>query len=63
MSVESSYYTWVDQRNTLGLGANVPIATGNLFDGVHALVEGKFVTLRIPYPLGLLRQGTRRPHR
>src|SRR5690606_3775029 len=44
-SVESSYYTWVDQHNTLGLGPNVPIATGNLFDGVHALVDGKFVTL------------------
>ena len=51
-SVESSYYTWVDQHNTLGLGANVPIATGNLFDGVHALVDGSFVTLRVPYPLG-----------
>jgi hypothetical protein len=57
MSVESSYYTWVDQHNTLGLGANVPIATGNLFDGVHALVGGKFVTLRIPYPLGFYAKG------
>jgi hypothetical protein len=57
MSVESSYYTWVDQRDTLGLGANVPIATGNLFDGVHALVDGKFVTLRIPYPLGFYAKG------
>jgi hypothetical protein len=57
MSVESSYYTWVDQQDTLGLGANVPIATGNLFDGVHALVDGKFVTLRIPYPLGFYAKG------
>ena len=57
MSVESSYYTWVDQHDTLGLGANVPIATGNLFDGVHALVQGKFVTLRIPYPLGFYAKG------
>ena len=56
-SVESSYYTWVDQHDTLGLGANVPIATGNLFDGVHALVDGKFVTLRIPYPLGFYAKG------
>jgi hypothetical protein len=56
-SVESSYYTWVDQHNTLGLGANVPIATGNLYDGVHAFVDGKFVTLRIPYPLGLFSKG------
>jgi len=57
MSVESSYYTWVDQHDTSGLGANVPIATGNLFDGVHALVGGKFVTLRIPYPLGFYAKG------
>jgi hypothetical protein len=56
-SVESSYYTWVDQHDTLGLGPNVPIATGNLFDGVHALVDGKFVTLRIPYPLGFYSKG------
>ena len=56
-SVESSYYTWVDQHDTLGLGANVPIATGNLFDGVHALVAGNFVTLRIPYPLGFYAKG------
>jgi hypothetical protein len=56
-SVESSYYTWVDQHNTLGLGANVPIATGNLFDGVHALVKDEFVTLRIPYPLGFYMKG------
>ncbi len=56
-SVESSYYTWVDQHDTLGLGANVPIATGNLFDGVHALVGGRFVTLRIPYPLGFYAKG------
>jgi hypothetical protein len=56
-SVESSYYTWVDQWNTSGLGEDVPIATGNLFDGVHALVNGKFVTLRIPYPLGFYSKG------
>ncbi|MCZ6616583.1 MAG: carboxypeptidase-like regulatory domain-containing protein [Gammaproteobacteria bacterium] len=56
-SVESSYYTWVDQHNTLGLGANVPIVTGNLFDGVHALVDGGFITLRIPYPMGFYTKG------
>lgn len=56
-SVESSYYTWVDQHDTLGLGDDVPIATGNLFDGVHALVDGKFVTLRVPYPLGFYAKG------
>jgi hypothetical protein len=56
-SVESSYYTWVDQRNASGLGANTPISTGNLFDGVHALVANEFVTLRIPYPLGFFSKG------
>ena len=51
-SAESSYYTWVDQFDTLGLGRNVPIATGNLNDGLLALVGDKFVTLRVPYPMG-----------
>ena len=56
-SVESSYYTWVDQHNALGLGEDVPIATGNQFDGVHALVDDEFVTLRVPYPLGFYTKG------
>jgi hypothetical protein len=51
-SAESSYYTWVDQFDTFGLGKNVPIATGNLNEGLLALVDGKFVVLRVPYPLG-----------
>jgi len=51
-SAESSYYTWVDQFDTLGLGKNVPIATGNLNDGLLALVDGKFIVLRVPYPTG-----------
>jgi hypothetical protein len=57
VSVESSYYAWVDQHNTLGLGENVPMATGNLSDGIHALVNGKFLTLRVPYPLGFYTKG------
>ncbi|NKB35411.1 MAG: carboxypeptidase regulatory-like domain-containing protein [Pseudomonadales bacterium] len=56
-SVESSYYTWVDQHNSLGLGEDVPIVTGNLFDGVHALVDGEFQTLRVPYPMGFYTKG------
>jgi hypothetical protein len=51
-SVESSYYTWVDQFDTFGLGKDVPIATGNLNDALLAMVDGKFVTLRVPYPMG-----------
>ena len=33
-------------------GQYVPIATGNLNDSLLALVDGKFVNLRVPYPLG-----------
>ena len=51
-SAESSYYVWVDWFNILGLGENVPIATGNTSDAYFALVNGKFVTLRVPYPMG-----------
>jgi hypothetical protein len=51
-SAEASYYTWVDQFNTLGLGANVPINTGNESEGLLALKEGQWVVLRVPYPLG-----------
>jgi hypothetical protein len=51
-SAEASYYVWVDWYNTLGLGANVPIATGNLNDSYLAFVDGKFINLRVPYPMG-----------
>ncbi|HEU4921629.1 MAG TPA: carboxypeptidase-like regulatory domain-containing protein [Burkholderiales bacterium] len=51
-SAEASYYVWVDWFNTLGLGENVPIATGNMNEAYLALVDGKFVTLRVPYPQG-----------
>jgi hypothetical protein len=51
-SAESSYYTWVDQFDTFGLGRNVPINTGNLSEALLALKDGKFVVVRVPYPLG-----------
>jgi hypothetical protein len=56
-SAEASYYAWVDQFNTLGFGANTPIATGNTSDALFALVDGKFVTLRVPYPMGFYAKG------
>ena len=56
-SAEASYYDWVDQFDTFGLGANVPIATGNGEDALLALVNGKFVTLRVPYPIGFFAKG------
>ena len=51
-SAEASYYTWVDQFDTFGLGKNVPIATGNMNDALLALVDGRFVVLRVPYLIG-----------
>ena len=51
-SAEASYYTWVDQFDTLGLGRNVPINTGNASEALLALKDGKWVVLRVPYPLG-----------
>jgi hypothetical protein len=51
-SAEGSYYTWVDQFDTLGLGANTPIDTGNASEGLLALKDGKWVVLRVPYPTG-----------
>ena len=56
-SAEASYATWVDQHDTLGLGKDVPISTGNENDGLLALVNGKFVTLRVPYPQSFYAKG------
>jgi hypothetical protein len=56
-AVQSSYYTWVDQFDTFGLGKDVPMATGNMSDSIEALVDGKFVTLRVPYPMGFHAKG------
>jgi hypothetical protein len=56
-SAESSYYTWVDQHNTFGLGEDVPMSTGNLNDGLIAFKDGKMVVLRVPYPMGFYAKG------
>jgi hypothetical protein len=56
-SAEAPYYDWVDQFDTLGLGKNTPIATGNLSDSLFALQDGKWVTLRVPYPMGFFAKG------
>jgi hypothetical protein len=51
-SAEASYYTWVDWFDTLGLGKNVPIVMGNGNSAVFAFVDGKFVNITVPYPMG-----------
>jgi hypothetical protein len=56
-SAESSYYTWVDEKNTLGLGNDTPVSTANLEDGVVAFKDGKMVLLRLPYPMGFFAKG------
>ncbi len=56
-SADTAYYDWVDQFDTLGLGKNVPIATGSGSDSLLPVVNGKFVVMRIPYPLGFYTKG------
>jgi hypothetical protein len=51
-SANQAYYVWVDRYNTLGLGANVPIVNTNGGESLLAVVDGKLVDLRVPYPLG-----------
>jgi hypothetical protein len=51
-SANHAYYVWVDRYNTLGLGPNVPIAQTNGGESLLAVVDGKLVDLRVPYPLG-----------
>jgi hypothetical protein len=51
-SAEASYYTWVDWFDTFGLGANVPIAMGNLNSSILPLVNGRFLNIVVPYPMG-----------
>ena len=62
-TAEAPYAMWVDQQNTLGLGKNTPIATASQSDALEALVDGKWVVMRVPYPMSYLRQGHGRAHR
>ena len=56
-SAESSYYSWVDQHNTFGLGEDVPMSTANLHHGLVAFKDGKMILLTVPYPLGFYAKG------
>jgi hypothetical protein len=59
ISADFFYYNWVDRHNTLGLGADMPIATGTGSDSLLAMdpKTGQWVTLRVPYPLGFYTRG------
>jgi hypothetical protein len=56
-SADSAYYNFVDRFDMLGVGKDVPLATGNLSEGLLAVVDGKFITLRVPYPMGYYAKG------
>jgi hypothetical protein len=56
-SADSAYYNFVDRFDMLGMGKNVPLATGNESEGLLALVDGKFMTFRVPYPMGFYGKG------
>jgi hypothetical protein len=57
-SAEHAYYIWVDRDNALGLGKDIPIASTNGGESLTAIVDGKFVTLRVPYPQGFFTKNT-----
>ena len=50
-----SYNSWVDRENTFGLGKDVAIVCGTGSDSYQAFIPEtkKWVTLRVPYPMGL----------
>jgi hypothetical protein len=56
-AADSAYYDFVDRFDMLGVGKDVPIATGNLSEGLLALVDGKFMMFRVPYPMGFFSKG------
>jgi hypothetical protein len=56
-SAEAPYAMWVDQFDTLGLGKDTPIATASQSDALAALVDGKWVMLRVPYPMSYYAKG------
>jgi hypothetical protein len=56
-SAESAYYNFVDRFDLLGLGKDVPLATGNESESLLALVDGKYLTFRVPYPMGYYGKG------
>jgi hypothetical protein len=56
-SAEAAYYNWVDQHDTFGLGADVPLVNGSNSDSLLALKDGKWLVFRVPYPMGFYSKG------
>jgi hypothetical protein len=58
IAVDMHYYNFVDRFNTLGLGPNTPIANGSNSDSLLVLrPDGRWLVLRVPYPLGFMSRG------
>ena len=58
VAADFQYYNFVDRFNTLGLGANLPLANGTTSDSLLALrPDGSWLVLRVPYPLGFFSRG------
>ena len=56
-TADSYYLNWVDWHNSIGLGDNVPILNGTGSDALYAFVNGKWITMRVPYPLSFHSRG------
>ena len=56
-SADTAYYNFTDRFDMLGLGKEIPLATGNGSEALLALVDGRFLTFRVPYPMGLYAKG------
>ena len=54
---DSYYLNWTDWFNTTGFGENTPMANGSGSDALYAFVKGKYVTMRVPYPMGFTTRG------
>jgi hypothetical protein len=58
IAVDMHYYNFVDRFGAAGLGPNVPFATGTNSDSLLALLpDGRWLTLRVPYPQGFFTRG------
>jgi hypothetical protein len=56
-TVASPYYVWVDIHDIFGLGRDTVIVLDNQSDGVQAIVNGKWLHLAVPYPMGFFSKG------
>ena len=62
-SADSAYYDFVDRFDLLGLGKDIPLATGNESEALLALVDGRYPDLPRAVSDGVLREGHGWPNR